>query len=114
MKKNMRKPTTAELTGQIITDSVLSFLNYMPNPDDVASGTWDSYNTYRKMRTDPRVKSLLSKIKSAALNFPCHIVQEDADNRVYEFIGKIDLFKNLLWLFCFRAYLEKGRRRICA
>lgn len=95
MKKNMRKPTTAELTGQIITDSVLSFLNYMPNPDDVASGTWDSYNTYRKMRTDPRVKSLLSKIKSAALNFPCHIVQEDADNRVYEFIGKIDLFKNL-------------------
>ena len=95
MKKNMRKPTTAELTGQIITDSVLSFLNYMPNPDDVASGTWDSYNTYRKMRTDPRVKSLLSKIKSAALNFPCHIVQEDADNRVYDFIEKIDLFKNL-------------------
>lgn len=95
MAAHTRKPTKQELTGKIITDSFLSFMNYMPNPDDVASGTWDSYGTYRKMRTDPRVKSLLTKLKTAALNFPAHIVRGQADERVYEFVSNSALFKNL-------------------
>ncbi len=91
----MTKPTNKELTSQIITDGLLNFISYMPNPDDIASGTVDSYGTYRKMRTDPRIKSLLTKIKSAALNFPVHIVQGKADEKVYDFIRNLDIFKNM-------------------
>ena len=91
----MTKPTNKELTSQIITDGLLKFISYMPNPDDIASGTVDSYGTYRKMRTDPRIKSLLTKIKSAALNFPVHIVQGKADEKVYDFIRNLDIFKNM-------------------
>lgn len=91
----MRKPTKKELTTQIVTDNVLRFLSYMPNPDDVASGTWDSYGTYRKMRTDPRVKSLLGKLKNAALNFPLLIEQGKSSSRVYGFVRDIPLFRNM-------------------
>jgi len=72
----MKKPDTKTLTTQIITDNTLgSFLNYMPNPDDVVPGTLSSYDTYRQMRKDPRIKSLLNKLKTAALNFPINITQ---------------------------------------
>lgn len=91
----MRAPTRKELTTQIVTDNVLRFLSYMPNPDDVASGTWDSYGTYRKMRTDPRVKSLLGKLKNAALNFPLLIEQGNSASRVYSFVRGIPLFTNM-------------------
>lgn len=91
----MRKPTKKELTTQIVTDNVLKFLSYMPNPDDIASGTWDSYETYRKMRTDPRVKSLLGKLKSSALNYPLLIEQGKSSGRVYDFIKDIPLFRNM-------------------
>ena len=49
----MAKPTHKEMQSQIITDSVLNFISYMPNPDDIASGTFESYETYRKMKKDP-------------------------------------------------------------
>ena len=67
------KPTTKEMTTQIITDNVLNFLSYMPNPDDVISGSFSSYETYRKMISDPKIKSSLGKIKTGALNFPLNI-----------------------------------------
>lgn len=91
----MKKPTEKELTTQIITDSVLNFISYMPNPDDIVSGTLESYETYRKMRTDPRIKSLLTKIKSAALNFPLHIMQGEADDKVYDFVKNMKIFQNM-------------------
>lgn len=91
----MRTPTRKELTTQVITDSLLRFTSYMPNPDDVASGTWDSYETYRKMRTDPRVKSLLGKLKNAALNFPLLVEQGTSSARVYAFVRDIPLFRNM-------------------
>lgn len=100
-----RKPTEAELTGQIITDSVLNFLAYMPNPDTVAEGTVESYETYRKMKTDPKIKSLLGKIKSGALNFPLHIVQGEASEDIYNFISGLDIFKNMA---------KKNRRMLTA
>jgi hypothetical protein len=74
----MKKPDTKTLTTQIITDNALgSFLNYMPNPDDIVPGTLSAYDTYRQMRADPRIKSLLNKLKTAALNFPIHITQPE-------------------------------------
>lgn len=93
--KNLKKTSNKELQTQIITDSVLNFINYMPNPDDVAGGTVESYGTYRKMRTDPRIASLLNLKKSLTLNFPMHIVQDNSDDKVYEFIKNLPLFKNL-------------------
>jgi phage gp29-like protein len=90
----MKKPDTKTLTTQLITDNVLgSFLNYMPNPDDIVPGTLSSYDTYRQMRTDPRIKSLLNKLKTAALNFPIHITQpEGCPDKVFDFIKGFDLW----------------------
>ncbi|MCL2722684.1 MAG: DUF935 domain-containing protein, partial [Treponema sp.] len=78
------------------TDNTLgSFLNYMPNPDDIVPGTMSSYDTYRQMRTDPRIKSLLNKLKTAALNFPRHITQpEGCPDNVFAFIESFNLWKN--------------------
>ncbi len=100
-----RRPTQAEMTGQVITDSVLGFLGYMPNPDSVAAGTAESYDTYRKMRTDPRIKSLLGKIKSGALNFPLHIVQGDSPDHIYRLVGGLEILGNMA---------KRGRRMLTA
>ncbi|MDR0586777.1 MAG: DUF935 domain-containing protein [Treponema sp.] len=93
----MKKPDTKTLTTQVITDSVLgSFLNYMPNPDDIVPGTFSSYDTYRQMRTDPRIKSLLNKLKTAALNFPINITQpEGCPDNVFQLVQGFDLWPKL-------------------
>ncbi len=93
----MKKPDNKTLTTQLITDNILgSFLNYMPNPDDIVPGTFSSYDTYREMRTDPRIKSLLNKLKTAALNFPIHITQpEGCPDNVFNFINGFDLWGKL-------------------
>jgi phage gp29-like protein len=90
----MKKPDTKTLTTQIITDNALgSFLNYMPNPDDLVPGTLSAYDTYRQMRADPRIKSLLNKLKTAALNFPIHITQpEGCPDNVFTFVKGFDLW----------------------
>ncbi|MEE0886274.1 MAG: hypothetical protein UIB61_05150 [Treponema sp.] len=88
-----KKPTLKQMTTPLITDSVLNFLSYMPNPDDVANGTSASYETYRNMRKDPRIKSLLGKLKSAALNFPMFFNQDNAEDKVFEFIKDLKIFK---------------------
>ena len=91
----MKKTTAKELKMTIIQDGLINFLNYMPNPDNVASGSFDSYNTYRKMMSDPRIFSLLNKVKALALTFPSHIVQDDAKGNVFEFIKNLAIFKNM-------------------
>jgi len=93
----MSRPDKKILTTQIITDNVLgSFLGYMPNPDDIVPGTLSSYDTYRQMRTDPRIKSLLNKLKTAALNFPMHITQpEGCPDNVFALVKSFDLWKRL-------------------
>jgi len=93
----MKKPNNKTLTTQVITDNMLgSFLNYMPNPDDILPGSFSSYDTYRQMRTDPRIKSLLNKLKTAALNFPIHITQPDGcPDNVFDFVKSFDLWPKL-------------------
>jgi phage gp29-like protein len=93
----MKKPDTKTLTTQVITDNVLgSFLGYMPNPDDITPGAAASYDTYRQMRTDPRIKSLLNKLKTAALNFPINITQpEGCSDEVFAFVKGFDLWPKL-------------------
>lgn len=94
MKKKIDKQT---LTTQIISDNLLgNFIGYMPNPDDIISGTIESYDTYRKMKTDGRIKSLLNKIKNSALIFPSSFEQPDGcPINVYNFIKAIPLFSNI-------------------
>lgn len=79
----------------MINDGVLNFLSYMPNPDDVLSGSWKSYSVYREMRTDPRIKDLLGKIKNMALNFPSNILQGESSDKVYALVKSAPVFKNL-------------------
>jgi phage gp29-like protein len=93
----MKKPDNKTLTTQLITTNALgSFLNYMPNPDDIAPGAFSSYDAYRQMRTDPRIKSLLNKLKTAALNFPIHITQpEGCPDSVFAFVKGFELWNKL-------------------
>jgi hypothetical protein len=68
----------------------------MPNPDDIVPGTLSSSDTYRQMRTDPRIKSLLNKLKIAALNFPIHITQpEGCPDNVFKFVKGFALWNKL-------------------
>ena len=98
-KAGTKKPDRRTLTTQVIastSNALGSFLNYMPNPDDVVPGTMSSYDTYREMRTDPRIKSLLTKLKTAALNFPIRITQpEGCPDNVFAFIKSFPLWNNL-------------------
>jgi phage gp29-like protein len=99
MKKAITNEQKQTLTTQIITDSVLgSFLQYMPNPDDIVAGTSTSYQTYRMMKTDPRIKSLLNKLKTTALNFPVRITQpESCPDEVFDFVSKNKLLTQKLY-----------------
>jgi phage gp29-like protein len=99
MKKNITNEQKQTLTTQVITDSVLgSFLQYMPNPDDIVAGTLTSYETYRMMKTDPRIKSLLNKLKTTALNFPVRITQPElCPDEVFEFVSKNKLLTQKLY-----------------
>ena len=92
-----KAPETKALVSELITDNILgTFLNYMPNPDDIASGTRESYDTYRQMKNDPRIKSLLGKIKTLSLNFAQHFSQgENCPDAVYDFVRQIPLFRNM-------------------
>jgi len=92
-KKTMSAQGRKVLTAQIIQDDFSRFLSYMPNPDDVAVGTKGSFATYREMRTDPRIKSLLGLLKTQVLNFPLRIVQtEGVPDEVHNFIRKQPIF----------------------
>lgn len=100
MQEKLMKKTKAnvtEMTSTLITDNRLgNFLRYMPNPDEIAAGTKESYETYRQMKQDPRIKSLLSKIKTIALAFPTTFKQpEGCPDDVYDFIKSIPLFDNM-------------------
>jgi phage gp29-like protein len=93
--KEKAAPDKKTMTGQLITDNQLgTFLNFLPNPDSIVAGTLDSYSTYREMRSDPRIKSLLGKLKTAALTYPLHIVQHDSDEKVFDFIDSVALLKS--------------------
>ena len=74
------------LTAQLIQDNLSRFMQYMPNPDRIANGSRASYDTYREMREDPRIKSLLNLLKTTALNYPINITQGDASDNVFQFV----------------------------
>ena len=97
MATKQQKTSTKQMTSTILTDNLLgTFLNYMPNPDDIASGTKESYDTYRQMKNDPRIKSLLNKIKTLSLNFSYHFKQaENCPDAVYDFVKSVPLFANM-------------------
>jgi hypothetical protein len=58
--------------------------------------TSSSYDTYRQIRTDPRIKSLLNKLKTAALNFPINITQpEGCPGNVFNLVQGFDLWPKL-------------------
>jgi phage gp29-like protein len=97
-KPKAPKPDKKNLTAQIVRDSLSRFLSFMPNPDRIAVGSAAAYDAYREMRADPRVKSLLSLLKTAALNFPLRILQQrDTSGEVQEFIKNLPIFKDKLY-----------------
>ncbi len=103
-RNNRPRSDNKVLTAQVIRDDFKRFLSYMPNPDNIAAGTFESYQTYREMLDDPRIKSLVNTLKIKALNFPFRIVQgEGVTDEVYEFVINQPLFKNKFYAKMKRA-----------
>jgi phage gp29-like protein len=73
------------LTARVIkTDDLFtSFMGYMTNPDEVLRDTGEALSIYREMKTDARVKSLLSVAKAAILNYPIHLEKGKASDAVF-------------------------------
>jgi len=90
------KPDPTVLTAQIIHDEDFRrFLGYMPNPDDIAVGSAAAYSTYREMMTDPRIKSLVGKLVTSALNYPIRLTQpKGCSNEVFKFVQEQTLFSS--------------------
>jgi phage gp29-like protein len=88
MKKPV--PNKTVLTARVIkTDDLMgSFMGYMPNPDEVLRDTGEALGVYREMKTDPRVKSLLSVAKGAILNYPVRLERADASDRVMDLCAR--------------------------
>jgi hypothetical protein len=63
-------------------DLLSSFVDFMPNPDEVLRNAGEALSVYREMRTDARVKSLLTVARSAVLNYPLRLEQGDATDAV--------------------------------
>jgi len=68
-------PNQATLTARIIKmdDTLSSFMNYLPNPDEVLRDTGEALSIYREMKIDGRIKSLLKVAKSAVQNYPIRL-----------------------------------------
>jgi phage gp29-like protein len=67
----------------IKTDELYStFVGYMINPDEVLRDTGEAFTIYREMKTDARVKSLLSVAKAAILNYPLRLERGEASDAV--------------------------------
>lgn len=67
-----------------VDDLVGSFMGYMPNPDEVLRDTGEAIGIYRSMKSDPRVKSLLTVAKSAILEVPPLLEHGEASDKVFD------------------------------
>jgi len=78
------KPDRRILEARVIPSGDLfsSLAGMMPNPDEVLRDTGEALSIYREMRTDARVKSLLTIAKSAVLNYPLRLEQGEASDAV--------------------------------
>jgi hypothetical protein len=75
----------ATLTVRVIKiDDFRAFLGFMPNPDEVLRDAGKSIETYRLMKADARIKSLLRVAKAEILNYPLSLEQGKAEDSVYE------------------------------
>jgi len=83
------KPDRRLLEARVIPSGDLfsSFVGFMPNPDEVLRDTGEALTVYREMRTDARVKSLLTVARSAVLNYPLRLEQGEASDAVMEDAG---------------------------
>ena len=83
-KEAIKAPDNKVLTARVINmDNFRSFMGYMPNPDEVLTEAGEAISVYRNMKTDPRIKSLLSVVKAAALSYPVRIQQGNSRPAVF-------------------------------
>jgi phage gp29-like protein len=71
------KPDSSIMTARVIQMNELfsSFMGYMPNPDEVLRDAGEAIGIYREMKSDARIKSLLTVAKTAMLNYPIQLEQ---------------------------------------
>jgi len=87
MKQTVKADKKTLEARVIKTDELLStFMGCMTNPDEILRDAGEAQEIYRYMKTDSRIKSLLTVAKSAVLNYPLRIEQGEASDDVNAFI----------------------------
>ena len=81
---SVTKPDRRLLEARVIPagDLFSSFVDFLPNPDEVLRDTGEALSIYREMKTDARVKSLLRVARAAVLNYPLRLEQGEASDDV--------------------------------
>ncbi len=62
------------------------FMAFMPNPDELLGDPGRSMPTYREMKLDGKIDSLLDLRKDTAVAYPWHLEQGKASDQVYAFV----------------------------
>jgi phage gp29-like protein len=85
------KPDPALMTARVIpmNDLFTSFVGYMPNPDEVLRDAGEAICIYREMKSDARIKSLLTVAKAAVLNYPLRLEQGDAPDSTFAMVKEV-------------------------
>lgn len=83
----MNKPNKNSLTARVIkTDSMSSFMGYLPNPDEVLRDSGEAISIYREMKADGRVKSLLKLSRSKVSAIPVYLEKGESADKVDTFV----------------------------
>ena len=95
----INKDLTAEVASPF--QRIMTFFDYMPNPDEILRERGENLGLYKKMLLDPRVFSLLELRKSMALDRSYSIVSNEQKviDFLYENLGVINIkesCKNIL------------------
>jgi phage gp29-like protein len=82
------KPDPKLMTARVIqmNELVSSFMGFMPNPDEVLRDSGEVISVYREMKSDARIKSLLTIAKTAVLNYPIRLEQGQAPDSTYAMV----------------------------
>ena len=86
-------------------DEFQRFMAFMPNPDELLGDPGRSLPTYREMKLDGKIDSLLDLRKDTAVAYPWHLEQGRSSDQVYQFV-KDNLSARLDWQADLRELLS--------
>lgn len=86
-------------------DGFRTFISFMPNPIEIFGTYRDAMTTYREMKREGRIKSLLRARKNIVIGLPYRITQAKSRDMVFKFVQD-NLWKYLSWDREIRGFLS--------